>query len=179
VTTKAQIIANKQNALKSTGPKSDTGKEIACQNSLKHGLLSKDLLVYDETRQDLDTFHYKMHATLNPQGAVEELLVDKIINAAWRLHRIMRIEVSIFEKKDSFYGTRNLSDLFFGESGDSLQSLSRYESTLERNFYKAFHELQRVQAMRLGSAVLAPIAVEINEYQHQEIGFVSQNYSDQ
>lgn len=147
--------------------------EIACQNAIKHGLLAKNLLIYDEDYQDLDAFSYKIHSTLSPQGAMEELLVDKIINAAWRLNRIMRIEVSIFHKKNFLHETRNLSDLFFGKSGECLQSLSRYETTLERNFYKAIHELQRIQSMRLGNTILAPISVEIDDYQHQKIGFVS------
>jgi hypothetical protein len=53
----------------------------------------------------------------------------------------------------------------------------RYESSLERSFYKAIHELQRVQAMRMGQPVLAPIALDININDINEGGFVSQNES--
>jgi len=161
MTTETQIMANRANALKSTGPKSSDGKGVASQNAFKHGLLSKDLLVQDEKRKDIENFRNQIYSTLAPHGAIEELLVEKIINAAWRLQRLMRIEVSIFEKKDYYSGTVELSDLFCGTNGSTFQSLSRYESTLERNFYKAIHELQRVQAMRMGSPAMAPIAIDI------------------
>ncbi len=39
--------------------------------------------------------------------------------------------------------------------------LSRYEVTLERSFYKALHELQRLQAAREGQAVPLPEAVDV------------------
>jgi hypothetical protein len=39
--------------------------------------------------------------------------------------------------------------------------LSRYETTLERSFYKALHELQRLQAARDGQAVPLPEAVDV------------------
>jgi hypothetical protein len=40
-----QVLANQQNALKSTGPKTDEGKAIAARNSLKHGLLAKEVVI--------------------------------------------------------------------------------------------------------------------------------------
>ena len=58
-----------------------------------------------------------------------------------------------------------------------MQILSRYESSLEKSFYKAIHELQRVQAIRMGQPVLAPIALDINVSGINEVGFVSQNES--
>lgn len=47
-------------------------------------------------------------------------------------------------------------------SSNTMSSISRYESSLERNFYKALHELQRLQAIRLGQGVLMPIAIDIH-----------------
>ncbi len=36
----AQISANRQNAEKSTGPRTDEGKAVASQNAVKHGLFA-------------------------------------------------------------------------------------------------------------------------------------------
>ncbi len=44
VTTDKKAEANRQNALKSSGPKTPEGKEAVRLNALKHGLLSKDVL---------------------------------------------------------------------------------------------------------------------------------------
>jgi hypothetical protein len=44
----------------------------------------------------------------------------------------------------------------------TLEKLSRYETTLERSFFKALHELERRQASRAGQAVPPPMAVDVN-----------------
>lgn len=38
-------------------------------------------------------------------------------------------------------------------SGDSLENLTRYEAHLERSMYRALHEIERLQAARLGAGV--------------------------
>ena len=46
-----------------------------------------------------------------------------------------------------------------------LEKLTRYEGSLERQFYKALNQLERVQRMRAGDKIPAPIALnlEVNE----------------
>lgn len=170
-----QVFANKQNALQSTGPKSSEGKCVSSRNSLKHGLLSKDLLLREEKRPELEAFRNRVYSTLQPQGELEEVLIERIINAVWRLKRIVRFEVFIFETKDHFTedGIRKPCQMFYGSTGSAFTMLSRYESMLERSFYKALHELQRLQAMRLGQSVMLPIAIDIGTKAESEIGFVS------
>jgi hypothetical protein len=170
--TSAQLKANRQNACKSTGPKSEKGKNMARQNSLKHGLLSQNLIIKDEQKKDLDHFRACIFNALDPQGSMEELLVEKIINTVWRLRRLTQVESEILEAKDCIYINRMVSEAFRIGS-KTLLNLSRYESSLERNFYKVIHELQRLQAMRLGKPVLAPIAIDVSHEQLNEIGFVS------
>jgi hypothetical protein len=53
-----------------------------------------------------------------------------------------------------------------------LQLLSRYEVTLERGFYKAFHELQRLQAVRGGQAVPLPAVVDVDVSGANEMALV-------
>ena len=161
MTSEMQISANKTNAQKSTGPITAAGKAKASQNAIKHGLLSRDLLINDENQKDLELFRQMIYKTLCPLGAVEELLVEKIINATWRLRRLTTVESEFFSGDSSSFKKR-INQVFYGNSGNCLNILSRYESTLERSFYRAVHELQRVQAMRLGQPMLAPVAIEIN-----------------
>lgn len=52
--------------------------------------------------------------------------------------------------------------------GDAtLDKVSRYETALERSFYKNLHELQRLQAKRTGEAVPAPSVMDIG----MDVGF--------
>lgn len=157
----SKIRANKQNALKSTGPKTSVGKEISSKNSLKHGLLSKELTILEEKPKDLEIFKNNIYISLQPKGAIEALLVEKIVISAWRLRRVLKVEKELFQVK-GYPGWKQLNEAFRGYDSDCIKNLSRYEVMLERNFYKALHELQRIQGMRTGQNVLAPIAIEIN-----------------
>ncbi len=47
---------NRANAQKSTGPKTDYGKSIAAQNSLKHGILSQRIIVGSESQDLFNAF---------------------------------------------------------------------------------------------------------------------------
>src|SRR5207247_2979349 len=49
-----------------------------------------------------------------------------------------------------------------GVASDVLAKLSRYETPLKRAFYRALHELQRLQAVRAGQAVSPPVAVDVD-----------------
>jgi hypothetical protein len=44
VTSEKQVQANRQNVLKSTGPKTLEGKAAVRHNAVKHGLLAKEVL---------------------------------------------------------------------------------------------------------------------------------------
>jgi hypothetical protein len=41
MTSHKQIVSNQRNALKSTGPRTETGKALVAQNALKHGSAGK------------------------------------------------------------------------------------------------------------------------------------------
>jgi hypothetical protein len=45
MTSEKQAKANRENALKSTGPKTPEGKAAVRLNALRHGLLSKEILL--------------------------------------------------------------------------------------------------------------------------------------
>jgi hypothetical protein len=47
-----------------------------------------------------------------------------------------------------------------GEGSDAFSKLSRYETTLLRRFYRALHELKRLQADRAGINVPPPVAID-------------------
>lgn len=175
MTTEAQIVANRKNALKG-GPKTVDGKLIASQNAIKHGFLAHNLLVKSEQAKDLSDFKDAVYFDLNPEGVMEELLVEKIIAAAWRWRRLLKIESQKFDEEDMFDRGNGSVRAFEGDNEQSMQTLIRYESNLEKIFYKALHELQRVQGMKLGQPVMAPIAIDLNVEGSkglEEFGFVS------
>jgi hypothetical protein len=89
--TDKQIKANRQNAQKSTGPKTAEGKAAVSQNAVKHGLFT-DSLIRGENPADYAVFHDEMLADLAPVGAVETMLAERVISLWWRLRRAERMQ---------------------------------------------------------------------------------------
>jgi hypothetical protein len=96
MTSDKQAEANRHNALKSTGPKTPEGKAAVRHNAMRHGLLSKDILLPDEDEAALMELSDHLRNQLQPVGEVESLLVERIISSTWRLRRLGRVEAGIF-----------------------------------------------------------------------------------
>ena len=85
--TKSQIL--------STGPTSEEGEAISCQNSTKHGLTSVKLNTPEE--QSLyDAMVDSLNKEYNPQGLTEDILVSDIAMIRIRLNRFDRAENALF-----------------------------------------------------------------------------------
>ena len=97
VVSEKQHRANRKNATKSTGPKTPAGKTTVSRNALKHGLLAKDVVItgtdLTECRAEFDAFLADLCSELQPDGLIEETLVERIATCYWRLRRVQRFEV--------------------------------------------------------------------------------------
>jgi hypothetical protein len=75
-TSPKQIAANRRNALKSTGPRTSEGRGISRMNALKHGILSKEVLVrggvLQESEEVLAALHQRFQETLQPEGRLKK-----------------------------------------------------------------------------------------------------------
>ena len=96
-----QIQANRRNAQKSTGPKTDEGKEVSRLNALKHGLLAEMLLLPDESVEAFEQLREGLYDYLLPVGSLESELVERIASYLWRLRRCGRIEANLLFEKSS------------------------------------------------------------------------------
>lgn len=177
MTSEKQIAANRRNAMKSTGPRTPEGKRRVSRNALKHGLLSQELLIEGEDAEQFAAFRQGMLEQLEPEGELEHMLADRVIAAAWRLRRAVRMERGVVEE-----GLRRERDAhatapgIFGDQPepspvtasvstlchtDTYSKLSRYEAHIERGLYRALHELQRRQAARRGHRADPPRALDV------------------
>jgi len=88
--TNQQAIANKNNAAKSTGPKTEDGKASVSGNALKHGLKSSaKLLLHDEAPpQALAELRDALGDGLRPSTALQRTLFNLIVSKFWRLMRV-------------------------------------------------------------------------------------------
>src|SRR5271168_3286079 len=92
----AQIAANLANAQKSTGPKTDAGRNASKMNAVKHGIFSSEVLVrgrhFKENPEEFAALHQRLGEDYLPVGVAEEMLVDQLATTFWRLRRLQQAE---------------------------------------------------------------------------------------
>ena len=95
-----RLAANRANALKSTGPRTQQGKSKSALNALTHGLrarLSPDTLVPDHERQDFTALVTALHEELLPQTPLQQLLADRIALLLWKQRRTAAAEARLLD----------------------------------------------------------------------------------
>jgi hypothetical protein len=92
-----QIEANRRNALKSTGPTTQEGKDRSRCNALRHGLTAETVIAVLEDADDYQAFEAAVTADYDAETAVERELVLRLASVLWRLRRATGIETALFE----------------------------------------------------------------------------------
>ena len=95
-----QITANRDNATKSTGPRTEAGKQVSRRNAFKHGLTAKTIVVADEDAEKFVALRAQLEHDYQPQTALERILTELIAADMLRLLRIPVFEAAFM---DFFY----------------------------------------------------------------------------
>src|SRR5271157_437760 len=92
-----QIEANRRNALRSTGPKTEDGKQRSRQNAVRHGLTAETIVVALEDVEDYRAFEAAIIADYDSRTAVERELVLRLASLLWRIRRATAIETDLLQ----------------------------------------------------------------------------------
>ncbi len=92
MSTTEQLTANRQNAKKSTGPRTEAGKARSRLNSLNHGMRSEEVVIRGESREAYDRHLAAWMADWNPPTMARAALVEKLAATSWRTKRIVRMQ---------------------------------------------------------------------------------------
>ena len=92
-----QLEANRRNALRSTGPKTDEGKRRSRFNAVRHGLTAETVVGSLENAEDYKAFEAIIIADYCAETAVARELVLRLASLLWRLRRATAIEKGLFE----------------------------------------------------------------------------------
>ena len=90
-----QIEANRRNALKSTGPKTEAGKQRSRRNALRHGFTAETVIEPLENPKEYRAFEDAIVSEYLPRTPVEQELVHRIASLFWRLRRATSIETGL------------------------------------------------------------------------------------
>ena len=153
--TEAQIQANRQNALHSTGPRTERGRAASSRNALKHGVHSRHLILPFENADEFRSLAAGLRQELDPRDLTESLIVENIVSLAWRLHRARTLETSLYYQNLGAPGPPQAGNelmkvtrsyLVDSRSSRAIDAVWRQESRLERMFYRALRHLDLLRA---------------------------------
>ena len=83
------VAANRENAKKSTGPKTESAKSNLKYHAVKHGLLTKALLLRNQKEEEeFQELADKLESYFKPRNVVEEMLVEDIAVSWWKLKTV-------------------------------------------------------------------------------------------
>ena len=97
MTSYRQMETNRRNALKSTGPQTEAGKQSSPRNAVRHGLTAETVIGALEDAEDYKAFEAAVIADYDAQSAVERELVLRLASTLWRLRRATTMDTGLFE----------------------------------------------------------------------------------
>lgn len=131
----------------------------------RHYIFSREILLEEEKSCELNELRNKLVKELKPSDEIELLLVDRLISSVWRLKRCLKIESQTIEYNTSciqeyeqgFLRTRKrstkeltqLKALKMMQNINKGEELSKYETMLEIQIYKALRELDKYRRREL------------------------------
>jgi hypothetical protein len=143
--TPAQIIANRANAQKSTGPRSPEGKAAARFNALQHGLHAESLIIPGEDPEELRRLTADYQSEFRPASPAALFHVDTMVRADWQKRRLLRLEADVYRivlAENPELATALLSD---SPAAKLLLRVQRQLAALERTWYRAHSELRHAR----------------------------------
>jgi len=161
MSSQSQINANRKNAQKSTGPKTEEGKARSRRNGLQHGLTAKTCMLTGEDPDGLLDLFEELREKFNPQDTDEDFLVERMAKARFKYNRVMPMEAAILNLRlavdkapeclteaQGTAGQRAWAYLRDANGGNALSKLARYETSLLREYDRSREELERLQKIR-------------------------------
>lgn len=186
----AQVLANQQNSQLSTGPRTPEGKHASSLNSLRHGLTGQMVVLPGESTEAYDALRARLFEDLRPVGTQEELLLQTLCDAQWRLERAHTLEANLaalahFEEIPEHLAAiedpdqRNAMITAYGyeKREKKIRNLQLQASRLQRTIFQALHDLNAAQDLRRAVTLSALVPTRqvpeaLQEQAKPENGFV-------
>jgi hypothetical protein len=148
-----KLLANRLNALKSTGPRTADGKARVRMNRLRHGLRASDPVLPEEDAASFYLAKAEIEENLEPKWPLERILCAQIAEVTWRLMRIGRMEVRIFEKAMEHESAKACDSSVDAMARQldrpdcALVTLSTYERGLRNTLSRLLNLYQRIKTL--------------------------------
>jgi hypothetical protein len=161
MTTLKQIEANRLNAQKSAGPRSDAGKTISAANALKSGIYSTREVLPDEDPAELEALSREYHGHFKPATPDERDLVDDLVSYTWLKRRYRRIEVVMLAVDAATVfreSTVSITGQVYDRNSSNLGRLQTRINAAHRNYRQSLADLTARQEARRAAELRQPAA---------------------
>ena len=149
---------NRLNVSKSSGPRTDRGKQRSRLNAVKHNLSGQHLILQESEVEAYNRMSASMLNDLNPKSEPERQIAQKIIDINFRLNRLTAIENNLFtfgfaaSEKDNDNDDRieimGAQTRAWTERASTFDVIGRYEARLSRQLLQYQKEFERLQTVR-------------------------------
>ena len=154
MSTRAQIEANRRNANKSTGPRTEAGKAASRLNALKSGIEAKSTVIPGESAAELEALTASYHDRFRPAAPEEVFLVDVLVSSDWLLRRLRKVEAQLWQnavEDDRRFSDQNAKwqlGRIFSRKNNDLTRLQRRIDSATRAYHRALDRLEQQQSER-------------------------------
>jgi hypothetical protein len=159
--TARQIEANRRNAQKSTGPRTEDGKARTRWNAIQHGMASANVLPH-ENEAGFEELRDAFAESWQPANPQEFALVEQIAQGYWRIQRNRRLETAMFDAQIKTVKHKHEQSQKPAPNDDEVivvamslkdnercfRLMDRYDTRAESAYYRAMDRLRRLQADR-------------------------------
>ena len=168
--TAAQINANRLNSQKSTGPRTDAGKQRSSLNAIRHGLTAQTVVLPSEDPTAYESHRRQFLDEYQPATATETQLVQELIDTSWRLNRIPLLEADLLARAANPPNEQARIDFDIVDAHRLIASINLQGTRLSRQFQKALDKLREIKAERQDRERrdLRDAAALLELYKHKE-----------
>jgi hypothetical protein len=152
MTSYRQIEANRRNALKSSGPRTEAGKRASRCNAVRHGLTAETVIGLLEDAEDYKAFEAAIAADYDAQSAVERELVLRLASVLWRLRRATATETGLFEIQAEQLRDYRQNRRQLLHPRDVIHAVFRPSGSEQAPANNALNDIQELSEMRMKAA---------------------------
>lgn len=145
--TAKQIAANKRNAQKSTGPRTEAGKATVSQNAWKHGFFGRFRVLEGEDQQQYNDILDELMLDQKPVGALETDLVRQMAQHLWLAQRACRYQEGCFIVLSRTPGQIAKDQAEMGVTND-LERFTYWQNHHNRLFHRSLNALLKLRKER-------------------------------
>jgi hypothetical protein len=132
----------RQESPNSGGPGSKEGTAAPRLLECKSSIHAQEFVIPGEDPAELEALIHSYSRSYVPGTALEWFLVDSLIVADWEMRRVRKVQMQVLQQEMKKGAT--LQEIHTESPG--YQRLERRRAAVERSFYRAFKELEKILA---------------------------------